>query len=594
MTYYNSDLDAFTLYHENKTVHYENYPPKHRIKHHKPHHHTTHHEPSSAAKTLHANMPTLGHAISGAVGSSLSSLAVYPLDLIVKRLQVQKALMQAERVQQETLHRRFRKDRAKELGRRASDSFNEAKRAFLDSTDTEGEGAHSSTSEESKITERRLAEKIEMEVRKNLEENHGELYEDYFDAIKKIYEHEGVMGFYRGAVADVFNSAGTSFWYFLAYTFIRTRMLARSKHNKALPVYEELLVGMAAGAISKFITSPISNLVTRLQTDKKGKSVRRHIAEIYFQHGLPGFWAGYSATLALTINSSLTFLLYEYLKLLIPAKDRTNPNKKQSFLLGALSKAISTSITYPLSVAKTRAQIGSPIRPDHKIYSLAEYRDWIRTAAGKKRRGENIIEIMMKMAKEEGVGSLYSGIEADILKGFFSHGITMLIKESVFATLSKLYILYLHLLRKNNHDHSAARSELASKVKAKAAKDVKETAASVAAVPTKVVKATKKVVKVRPPVGDGRLDGRVEAVREAASEASRRIVDAGKGRWVTSSEAGFGANGWQVGFEPDEAVKERGGDLRGWVWNKDGGVRKGAGVVVGLDELMREVEGGWL
>src|SRR5690606_17461539 len=142
-----------------------------------------------------------------AVGASLSSLAVYPLDLIVKRLQVQKALMQAERVQQETLHRRFRKDEAKRLGRKFSDPYEEVKSAFFDSTDTEG---GTSTSEDTKRTEQRLKEKIDEEVRKNLEENHGELYSDYLDAVKKIYEHEGIRGFYNGAVADCLNSAGTS------------------------------------------------------------------------------------------------------------------------------------------------------------------------------------------------------------------------------------------------------------------------------------------------------------------------------------------------------------------------------------------------
>src|SRR5690606_29922461 len=99
----------------------------------------------------------------------------------------------------------------------------------------------------------------------------------------------------------------------------------------------------------------------------------------------------------------------------------------------------------------------------------------------------------------------------------------MLIKESVFATLSKIYILYLHLLKKNHHDHSAARAELATKVKERAGKNVKETAATVAAVPTKVVKSAKKVVTVK---GDGKLDGRVEAVREVAVEAGERIRDA--------------------------------------------------------------------
>jgi len=37
-------------------------------------------------------MPALGHAVSGSIGSAIANLAVYPLDVVVKRLHVQRAL----------------------------------------------------------------------------------------------------------------------------------------------------------------------------------------------------------------------------------------------------------------------------------------------------------------------------------------------------------------------------------------------------------------------------------------------------------------------------------------------------------------------
>lgn len=39
-----------------------------------------------------ATLPTLGHAVSGSIGSAIANIAVYPLDVVVKRLQAQKAL----------------------------------------------------------------------------------------------------------------------------------------------------------------------------------------------------------------------------------------------------------------------------------------------------------------------------------------------------------------------------------------------------------------------------------------------------------------------------------------------------------------------
>jgi len=37
-------------------------------------------------------MPALGHAVSGSIGTAIANIAVYPLDVVVKRLQVQRAL----------------------------------------------------------------------------------------------------------------------------------------------------------------------------------------------------------------------------------------------------------------------------------------------------------------------------------------------------------------------------------------------------------------------------------------------------------------------------------------------------------------------
>lgn len=46
----------------------------------------------SSESANEATLPALGHAVSGSIGSAIANLAVYPLDVVVKRLQAQKAL----------------------------------------------------------------------------------------------------------------------------------------------------------------------------------------------------------------------------------------------------------------------------------------------------------------------------------------------------------------------------------------------------------------------------------------------------------------------------------------------------------------------
>ena len=48
--------------------------------------------------------------------------------------------------------------------------------------------------------------------------------------------------------------------------------------------------------------------------------------------------------------------------------------------------------------------------------------------------------------RTEGIQSLYDGVGAELLKGFFSHGTTMLAKDIVHKFLFKMYIFTLGLL----------------------------------------------------------------------------------------------------------------------------------------------------
>ncbi|KAH7091677.1 mitochondrial carrier domain-containing protein [Paraphoma chrysanthemicola] len=357
---YNSQLDAFTLYHITNDTH--------------------HHSAVGPA------LPALGHATSGAAGTAISKLLTYPLDLVVTRLQVQRQLKR------------------------------------------DGKHAH---------------------------------YTGVLDAINTIYEREGgLAAFYSGVVPEVVKGVGDSFLFFLAYSYVRqSRLNARGESRKSLPALEEIGVGVVAGAFSKFWTTPIQQIVTRKQTASMFASDSSSATtippttnsadiarEIYREKGLQGFWSGYSASLILTLNPSITMLLHKVLlRLLVPYSKRDDPGARLTFLLAAVSKALASTVTYPFSLAKTRAQVSSQ-KPSSTAGETSEKHVPDTTSARARQR--TVFSTIVRIAETEGLGGLYQGLAAEVLKGFFSHGMTMLMKDRIHTLIISVYYSVLKALKK--------------------------------------------------------------------------------------------------------------------------------------------------
>ncbi|KAL9037337.1 MAG: hypothetical protein Q9214_005746 [Letrouitia sp. 1 TL-2023] len=346
-------------------------------------------------------LPALGHAVAGATGAATSNVLTYPLALIITRLQIQRSL-------------------------------------------TKGSSLPSSRE-----------------------------YRSVRNAAARIFEQEGVTGFFTGALPDTTKTIADSFLFFLAYNFLRqTRLRARNGSAKHLPAIDELGVGFLAGASSKLLTTPIANIVTRQQassllslaTPKSASdalSIRSIALRIRSEKGLLGFWSGYSASLVLTLNPSLTFFLFETFKrLLLPRKLRANPSPQVTFFLAAISKAIASTITYPFSLAKARTQASSkPVHEteaDGRVKEGADEKQSTMTTstttttqkAQTKTPSSNVFSTIAHIARTEGIGALYEGLGGEVLKGFFSHGITMIVKETVHGMIIRLYYALLRLLRK--------------------------------------------------------------------------------------------------------------------------------------------------
>ena len=362
-----------------------------------------------SASSVGPALPALGHALAGATATAGSKLLLYPLELVTTRLQVQRQL-------------------------------HGPKEAPSAAYDAEAE------------------------------------YSSLVDAVQKIYQNEGgLRAFYTGCAPDVGKGIADSFLFFLGYTYLRQHQLRRDG-TKDLTVFKELGVGVAAGAVAKLITTPIQNIVTRQQTaalvaardptftGEKGKlSMKDTALQIRSERGLAGFWAGYNASIILTLNPAITFAVDNMFKHLLPEPRRLNPPPQLTFLIAALSKVIATTLTYPVMLAKSRAQAASPAsitreKGTEKLTIDADepsrprqQTDMLRHRVRQLLRllsSQNAIFFSLRaIYRIEGLSGLYSGLSTEVLKGFLSHGLTMTVKEKVNVAIIQVYYVLLRLTK---------------------------------------------------------------------------------------------------------------------------------------------------
>lgn len=182
-------------------------------------------------------------------------------------------------------------------------------------------------------------------------------------------------------------------------------------------------------------------------------SLRSIASQIRTEKGVQGFWSGYSASLVLTLNPSLTFFFFEAFKrTLLPRSQRQSPSPQATFLLAAISKAMASTITYPFSLAKSRLQSSSGFDQDEGSTTVK-----LEDPVSLNKAPRNVFTVIFRIAQTEGLSALYEGLGGEVMKGFFSHGITMIVKEAAHKFVIQLYYTILKMLKKYPSPQELAR-----------------------------------------------------------------------------------------------------------------------------------------
>jgi adenine nucleotide transporter 17 len=241
-------------------------------------------------------------------------------------------------------------------------------------------------------------------------------------ALLQLALAEGRAGLFAGlrpACASLF--AGNLLFYAF-YAALRDAALRRSG-RRHLGGAAALPISAAAGALNVLLTNPAWVLVTRLQANAAAgrRSAAEEALALYRSGGLGAFWAGAGPSLVMVSNPVIQFAVYEWLA---ARGGGGGGGGAATFARAAAAKLAATLVTYPYLVIKSRQQAGGRAAV---------------AAAGGPQRGP-LAELLF-LARAEGLGGLYAGLDSKLLQ-------TVLAAAILFSSKESMTGISRHLLRR--------------------------------------------------------------------------------------------------------------------------------------------------
>eukprot|EP00698_Gefionella_okellyi_P001596 TRINITY_DN11519_c0_g1_i2.p1 TRINITY_DN11519_c0_g1~~TRINITY_DN11519_c0_g1_i2.p1 ORF type:complete len:324 (-),score=23.13 TRINITY_DN11519_c0_g1_i2:118-1053(-) len=230
-------------------------------------------------------------------------------------------------------------------------------------------------------------------------------YKGIFGSLLRIFEEEGVRGLYKGFTPALIREICYSGMRIGGYEPIKD--LFGGGNN--LPLYQKFIAGAISGAVSSAICNPTDVIKVRMQAEgplKPGQQRRyRHtghaFAQIFKDEGLRGLYKGWQPTsLRACLLTAAQLSSYDHCKQVM-IRFGVDDGFPLHFGAGALSGFITTVVTCPVDVVKTRFMnqgVNHQGIGQHNVVYLSAF------------------DVFMKTLKSEGILGLFKGFEASYLR----------------------------------------------------------------------------------------------------------------------------------------------------------------------------------
>merc|ERR1711860_101244 len=236
----------------------------------------------------------------------------------------------------------------------------------------------------------------------------SEPYKGVIDCTVKTFKSEGLLPFWRGNLANCLRYFPTQA---LNFAFKDTMKFTKN-----------IFSGGAAGAMSLCFVYSLDYARTRLANDNKsaGKGGERQfngLIDVYRKtlasDGIQGLYRGFVIScVGIFIYRGMYFGLYDSLKPILLGE---NPSLFLSFILGWSVTVTAGLMSYPIDTIRRRMMMTSGAAVKYK----------------------NSMDCGMQVVKNEGVGTLFKGAGANILRGVAGAGVL-----AGFDAFQKLYITW--------------------------------------------------------------------------------------------------------------------------------------------------------
>lgn len=241
----------------------------------------------------------------------------------------------------------------------------------------------------------------------------------------EIIKEEGLLAPYRGWFPVISSLCCSNFVYFYTFNSLKT-VWVKGQHSTT---GKDLIVGFVAGVVNVLLTTPLWVVNTRLKL--QGAKFRNEdivptnysgIIDAFHQiirdEGISALWNGTFPSLLLVFNPAIQFMFYEGLKRQL-LKKRMKLSSLDVFIIGAIAKAIATTVTYPMQTVQSILRFGRHrLNPENR--TLGSLR--------------NVLYLLHQRVRRFGIMGLYKGLEAKLLQTVLTAALMFLVYEKLTAT----------------------------------------------------------------------------------------------------------------------------------------------------------------
>jgi len=224
-------------------------------------------------------------------------------------------------------------------------------------------------------------------------------YSGVIDCTKRVLAEEGVAPFWRGNLANVLRYFPTQALNFAFKEQFKTIFSVPKESSYFVKTMANIASGGCAGTLSLLFVYSLDFARTRMANDAKGKDGKRQfngLIDVYRKtiasDGVAGLYRGFViSAVGIFIYRGLYFGLYDSVKPLLGE----DPSFLFRFMLGYSVTVSAGLASYPIDTIRRRMMMTSGTGVNYK----------------------SSMDCGMQIVKNEGVGSLFKGAGANILRG---------------------------------------------------------------------------------------------------------------------------------------------------------------------------------